>query len=153
MVEKVTVTEGEFAGWQTYDLHGTFDQTVGPFYFRPDPDGRMRCAFRAQAKHMNMGGRMHGGCLMTFADIALFQTAYQEMGGSSGVTVQLDSTFVDAVNEGDLVEATGEVVRAGGSLIFARGQIQVGDRTVMTFSGVIRKFRPRSDQVRSTDTP
>ena len=73
--------------------------------------------------------------------------------GSSGVTVQLDSTFVDAVNEGDLVEATGEVVRAGGSLIFARGQIQVGDRTVMTFSGVIRKFRPRSDQVRSTDTP
>ena len=153
MVAKITVTDGEFAGWKTYDTHGTFDQVVGPFYFRPDPDGRMRCAFRAQAKHMNMGGRMHGGCLMTFADIALFQTAYQEMEGSSGVTVQLDSTFVDAVNEGDLVEATGEVVRAGGSLIFARGQIQVGDRTVMTFSGVIRKFRPRSDQVRSTDTP
>ena len=153
MVAKITVTDGEFAGWKTYDTHGTFDQVVGPFYFRPDTDGRMRCAFRAQAKHMNMGGRMHGGCLMTFADIALFQTAYQEMEGSSGVTVQLDSTFVDAVNEGDLVEATGEVVRAGGSLIFARGQIQVGDRTVMTFSGVIRKFRPRSDQVRSTDTP
>ena len=69
MVEKVTVTEGEFAGWQTYDLHGTFDQTVGPFYFRPDPDGRMRCAFRAEAKHMNMGGRMHGGCLMTFSGV------------------------------------------------------------------------------------
>ena len=153
MVEKITVSEGEFAGWQTYDLHGTFDQVVGPFYFKPDADGQMRCAFRAEPKHMNAGGRMHGGCLMTFADIALFQTAYQEMEGSSGVTVQLDSTFVDAVNEGDLVEATGEVVRAGGSLIFARGQIQVGDRTVMTFSGVIRKFRPRSDQVRSTDTP
>ena len=153
MVAKITVSEGEFAGWQTYDLHGTFDQVVGPFYFKPDPDGQMRCAFRAEQKHMNAGDRMHGGCLMTFADIALFQTAYQEMEGSSGVTVQLDSTFVDAVNEGDLVEATGEVVRAGGSLIFARGQIQVGDRTVMTFSGVIRKFRPRSDQVRSTDTP
>ena len=40
MVQKVTVTEGEFAGWQTYDLHGTFDQVVGPFYFRPDADGR-----------------------------------------------------------------------------------------------------------------
>ena len=153
MVAKVTVTEGEFAGWRMYDLHGTFDQVVGPFYFRPDPDGRMRCAFRAEPKHMNAGDRMHGGCLMTFADIAMFQTAYQEMEGASGVTVSLDSTFVDAVNEGDLVEATGEVVRAGGSLIFARGQIQVGDRTVMTFSGVIRKFRPRSDQVRSTDTP
>ena len=93
MVAKVTVSEGEFAGWQMYDLHGTFDQVVGPFYFKPDPDGRMRCAFRAEPKHMNAGDRMHGGCLMTFADIAMFQTAYQEMEGASGVTVSLDSTF------------------------------------------------------------
>ena len=141
MVEKVTVTEGEFAGWQMYDLHGTFDQTVGPFYFKPDPDGTMRCAFRAEPKHMNAGHRMHGGCLMTFADIALFQTAYQQMEGSRGVTVQLDSTFVDAVRVGDLVEATGEVVRAGGSLVFVRGQIAVGERTVMTFSGVIKRWK------------
>ena len=100
MVAKKIVEEGEFAGWTTYDLKDTFDQTVGPFYFRPDPDGSMRCAFRAEQKHMNAGGRMHGGCLMTFADIALFQTAYQEMEGSNGVTVQLDSTFVDAARVG-----------------------------------------------------
>lgn len=143
MVAKKIVEEGEFAGWTTYDLKDTFDQTVGPFYFRPDPDGSMRCAFRAEQKHMNAGGRMHGGCLMTFADIALFQTAYQEMEGSNGVTVQLDSTFVDAARVGDLVEATGEVVRAGGSLIFVRGRISVGERTVMTFSGVIKRWKER----------
>jgi len=143
MVAKKTVETGEFAGWTTYDLKDTFDQTVGPFYFRADPDGSMRCAFRAEQKHMNAGGRMHGGCLMTFADIALFQTAYQEMEGSNGVTVQLDSTFVDAARVGDLVEATGEVVRAGGSLIFVRGRISVGDRTVMTFSGVIKRWKER----------
>jgi len=143
MVEKVTITEGEFAGWQTYDLRGTFDQVVGPFYFRSDPDGRMRCAFRAEQKHMNAGDRMHGGCLMTFADIALFQTAYQEMEGSLGVTVQLDSTFIDGAYVGDLVEAMGEVIRAGKSLIFVRGQINAGERVLMTFSGVIRKFQPR----------
>ena len=139
----VTVTEGEFAGWRTWDLHDTFDQVVGPFYFREDDDGRMRCAFRAEKKHMNTGGRMHGGCLMTFADIALFQIAYREMEGASGLTVQLDSTFVDAVNQGDLVEAAGEVVRAGKSLIFVRGQIVVAERTVMTFSGVIRRLEQR----------
>ena len=143
MVAKITVAEGEFAGWQTYDLHGTFDTVVGPFYFRPDPDGRMRCAFRAEAKHLNAGHRMHGGCLMTFADIALFQTAYQEMEGASGVTVSLDSTFIDGAYEGELVEAMGEVVRAGKSLIFVRGQISTGDRILMTYSGVIRKFTPR----------
>lgn len=143
MVAKITVTEGEFVGWQTYDLHDTFDSVVGPFYFKPDPDGHMRCAFRAEQKHMNAGDRMHGGCLMTFADIALFQIAYQEMEGASGVTVQLDSTFVDGAYVSDLVEATGEVMKAGKSLIFVRGQITVGDRIVMTFSGVIRKFTPR----------
>ena len=144
MVDKITVSEGEFAGWQTYDLHGTFDQVVGPFYFRTDENGQSVSAFRAEQKHMNAGQRMHGGCLMTFADIALFQTAYQEMEGSSGVTVQLDSTFIDAARVGDLVEATGEVVRAGKSLIFVRGQITCGERTLMTFSGVIRKFDKRA---------
>jgi uncharacterized protein (TIGR00369 family) len=103
----------------------------------------MRCAFRAGPKHMNAGDRMHGGCLMTFADIALFQTAYQEMEGASGVTVSLDSTFVDGAYVGELIEATGEVVKAGKSLIFARGQITTGERILMTYSGVIRKFEKR----------
>jgi acyl-coenzyme A thioesterase PaaI-like protein len=80
---------------------------------------------------------------MTFADIALFQTAYQEMEGKNGVTVQLDSTLIDGAYVGELVEATGEVVRAGGSLIFVRGQISTGGRTLMTYSGIIRKFTPR----------
>ena len=84
MVAKITVAEGEFAGWQTYDLHDTFDVVVGPFYSRPDPDGPMRCAFRAEQKHMNAGGRMHGGCLVTFADIAMLQVAYQGMEGGGG---------------------------------------------------------------------
>ncbi|RYG11550.1 MAG: hypothetical protein EON96_15125 [Caulobacteraceae bacterium] len=39
MPKKITITEGEFAGWQTYDLHDTFDTVVGPFYGKPvDPD-------------------------------------------------------------------------------------------------------------------
>ena len=139
----VIETEGEFAGWRRFDTTDTFDALIGPFYFRQDENGATRGAFRAQQKHMNMGGRMHGGCLMTFADIALFQIAYQEMEGSKGVTVQLDSTFIDGGYVGDLIEATGEVVRAGKSLIFVRGQIQAGERVLMTWSGVIRKFQPR----------
>jgi uncharacterized protein (TIGR00369 family) len=135
----ITETEGEFAGWKRFDTHDTFDTVVGPFYFRQEADGRVRAAFRAEQKHMNMGGRMHGGCLMTFADIALFMLAYAEMEGASGVTVQLESTFLHAGRVGDLIEATGEVTRAGGSLIFARGQIHSGERVLMTFSGVIKR--------------
>ncbi|HYF21794.1 MAG TPA: PaaI family thioesterase [Caulobacteraceae bacterium] len=139
----VVETEGEFAGWRRFDTHDTFDTVVGPFYFRKEQDGRVRCAFRAEPKHMNAGRRMHGGCLMTFADIALFMLAYEEMEGSRGVTVQLDSTFLDAARVGDLIEATGEVTRAGGSLVFVRGQITTGERLLFTFSGVIKKFTPK----------
>lgn len=59
------------------------------------------------------------------------------------MTVSLDSTFIDGAYVGELVEATGEVVRAGKSLIFVRGQIHAGERVLMTYSGVIRKFQPR----------
>jgi uncharacterized protein (TIGR00369 family) len=134
-----TCEEGEFAGWHYFPSRDTFDALAGPFYFRKDADGRIRCAFRAEQRHMNAGRRMHGGVLMTFADIALFMLAWESMEGERGVTVQLDSTFLDAARVGDLVEATGEVTRAGRSLIFARGQICAGERTLFTFSGVIKK--------------
>ena len=42
-----------------------------------------------------------------------------------------------------LIEGTGEVVRMGGSLIFVRGLITTGPRPMMSFSGVIKKLRPR----------
>jgi uncharacterized protein (TIGR00369 family) len=134
------VKEGEFAGWHRFSTRDTFDEIMGPFYFTRGDDGRGRCAFRAGQKHMNAGGRMHGGALMTFADIALFMLAYETMEGHRGVTVQLDSTFLDGAKVGDLVEASGEVTRAGRSLVFVRGQITTGERLLFTFSGVIRKF-------------
>jgi len=139
----VTVEDGEFKGWRRFDTHETFDSLIGPFYFRKGEDGRVVCAFRAEQKHMNAGGRMHGGCLMTFADIGLFMIAYEEMEGSRGVTVQLDSTFLDAARVGDLVEARGEITRAGGSLVFVRGQIESEGRLLFTFSGTIKKMGPR----------
>ena len=106
-----TVQTGEFAGWQTWPDEPFEHDAAGPFYFKIDDDGPV-AAFRAQRKHMNAGGVMHGGCLMTFADIAMFQIAYQEMEGASGVTVQLDSTFIDGAYVGELIEATGQVTKA-----------------------------------------
>ena len=135
------VTEGEFAGWTRFEDEG-FESLAGPFYTRSD-DGRARCAFRAEQRHMNAGGRLHGGCLMTFADFALFMVARGTMEGDTGVTVTLDSVFLDAAHVGDLIEASGEVTRAGGSLIFARGEIVCGQRRLLTFSGVIKRFGPK----------
>jgi acyl-coenzyme A thioesterase PaaI-like protein len=86
---------------------------------------------------------MHGGCMMTFADFALFSLATRELQGTHAVTVSLGGEFIGPAHVGDLVECTGEVVKAGKSMVFVRGLIFTGDNPMMTFSGVIKKVARR----------
>jgi uncharacterized protein (TIGR00369 family) len=137
-----TATEGEFAGWTTW-TRDTFESHNGPFWHRRDDDGRVRCAFRVERKHLNGLGHVHGGCYMTFADYCLFAFARDELKGP-GVTVAFNAEFLDAATEGDLVEATGEVTRAGGSLIFLRGLLTSGGRPLLSFSGTIKRVKKRA---------
>ncbi|WP_316399164.1 PaaI family thioesterase [Bradyrhizobium sp. 33ap4] len=135
-------TEGEFAGWTTFYDAG-FENLIGPFWYRQESDGSMRCAFRAEKKHLRDSGVVHGGCLMTFADLCLFVTAIPVLQGH-GVTIHLSGDFIDVGREGDLIVGTGEIIRAGGSLIFARGQLTAGERTLFAFSGTIKRLRPKA---------
>jgi acyl-coenzyme A thioesterase PaaI-like protein len=129
----------EWAGWQSW-IGDRFEDHTGPFYFREEADGTVRCAFRAGPQHMNGGGHMHGGCMLTFADYSLFMIGLKAM-ESGGVTVSLNGEFIGPAMLGELVESTGEVTRAGGSLVFMRGMIRVGDRPVMSFSGVVKRMK------------
>jgi uncharacterized protein (TIGR00369 family) len=136
--------DGEWAGWRYWVGGDPYEDLSGPFYWREEPDGSVRCAFRAEKKHMNGGGFMHGGCMLTFADYALFVIGRSALGDGYAVTVSLNGDFVGPANEGDLVEATGEIIRAGGSLVFIRGLIATGDNPMMTFSGVVKKVKRRA---------
>ncbi len=135
----VTESEGEFAGWRTWPSEPFEYETAGPFYFTRDQDGPV-AAFRAQRKHMNMGGVVHGGCLMTFADFALFAIALNQ-DTDYGVTVAFTSEFLAGAREGERIEARGEVLRAGRSLTFVRGLVTADERPVLNFSGTIKKFK------------
>lgn len=134
------VEEGEFAGWKNW-AHDPFETRAGPFYFRIDEGGEVVCAFRAEDRHMNGGGFMHGGCLMTFADFALFGIATRELADSHAVTLNLSGDFLDPAHAGQLIEARGAVVRAGGKTIFVRGIVTADGKPVLAFNGIIRKIR------------
>jgi uncharacterized protein (TIGR00369 family) len=136
------ITEGDWAGWRIWGSD-PFEIMTGPFYARRDETGRMVCAFRAEAKHMNGGGFMHGGCLMTFADYAIFCIAEDALKDSGSVTASMNSEFVDSAVVGERIEATGEVVRAGGSLVFVRGLVTAAGRPLLNFSAIIKKVRRR----------
>ena len=138
------IEEGEFAGWKNWP-HDAFETRAGPFYFREDEDGNAVCAFRAEQRHMNGGGFMHGGCLMTFADFALFSIAHKEMGDSHAVTLSMSSDFLDPAHAGQWMEARGQVTRAGGKTIFVRGTITADGKPVFSFSGIIRKVGKRAE--------
>jgi len=131
--------DSDWAGW-THWRGDHFEDHAGPFYHRIEPDGSIRCGFRVGPQHINGQGSLHGGAMLTFADYALWALA-EVTGGGSGVTVSLNGEFVGPAHLGERVEATGEVVRAGGSLVFLRGRMEAGGRAVMIFSGVLKRAR------------
>jgi acyl-coenzyme A thioesterase PaaI-like protein len=135
-------TEGEFAGWRTW-TRDNFETNNGPFWHRMEADGRIRSAFRVEKKHLNGAGNVHGGCFMSFADYCLFATASPILHGP-GVTVSFACDFLDAVREGELIEGIVDITRAGGSLIFLRGQLKSGERAVFTFSGTIKRVKRKT---------
>jgi acyl-coenzyme A thioesterase PaaI-like protein len=135
-------TSGEFQGWRTWH-RDNFETHSGPFWHRIEDDGSVRCAFRVEKKHLNGSSNVHGGAFMSFADYCLFAIASPVMEGS-GVTVSFGCEFLDAAREGELIEATGEITRAGGSLIFLRGLLKSGERSLFTFSGTIKRMKRRT---------
>lgn len=131
-------------GYQKWEGFDPFEEQSGPFYFKQEDDGAYRCAFIAEAKHMNGQGNMHGGALMTFADYAMFVVARPAIENAPAVTVSCNSEFTSAASIGDFIEATGEIVHETGSMVFVRGKISTSGRALLNFSGVLKKLRPRA---------
>ncbi|MAZ72800.1 MAG: thioesterase [Flavobacteriaceae bacterium] len=137
------VEEGEFAGWMMWP-QDPFEHAAGPFYFRKDEQGPV-CAFRAEERHMNGLGSLHGGCFMSFADFALFGIATDELHGSeeggAAVTVAFNAEFLAGAKPGDWIEARGEVLKAGRSILFVRGIITANGTPCLNFSGTLKRVR------------
>ena len=128
------VEEGEFAGWRRQTAQ-RFLEIAGPTYSRREEDRSITTAMRAEERHLNGLGVVHGGALMSLADNALFNIATDAL--------TMNTEFLDAAQMGDLVVATGEVVRAGGSMIFVRGIVKAEGRPCLAFSGTIKKGKRR----------
>lgn len=132
------MASGPFEGWTTWRNLDPFEDLVGPFFYRQMSDGQMQAAFEAEPRHMNVGGFMHGGCLLAFSDFALFAIAHPTLGDTLAVTVSLDTNFIDRVCVGDRVEARGDIIRSTRSLIFIHGRLHVADRPILSFNGIIK---------------
>lgn len=138
--------DGAWAGWYHWEPVDDFEEHAGPFYCRPEgdgPDAPLVCGFLPEAKNRNGGGNVHGGALMTFADYALFTLGGGLAANLHGVTATMNCEFIGAAQAGRMLTARGEVIRAGGSLVFIRGLIDDDGRAVLAFSGTVKRLKPR----------
>jgi uncharacterized protein (TIGR00369 family) len=129
-------------GYIIYDPVDPFENDAGPFHWRLLPDGSHHFVLRSEPRHANAFGVIHGGLLMTMADLTMAVTAKAEP-DDAYVTVSFNSEFVAAGRAGDLVEARAELVRRTGSMAFVRGHIHVGDNTLFVCSAVMKRVGKR----------
>jgi uncharacterized protein (TIGR00369 family) len=116
-------------------LTNDFPHFVGPLLERVD-NGHRAFGFVADQRHVNDRGVVHGGMLMTFADQAFGELVLDAIERRECATIQLNTHFITAVQIGDFVEAHGEIVRKTRSLVFMRGFLTVGVRTVASIDGI-----------------
>jgi uncharacterized protein (TIGR00369 family) len=134
------LTDGPFAGWTSWIGIDPYESLLGPFCNKTETDGRVRCAFEPRRDHLNGAGSIHGGALMSFADFSLFSIAHNALRGAKAVTLTCNCEFVAAGNLDGWIEAGGEVLRETRSLVFVRGLIAQRERTLLAFSGALKKI-------------
>ena len=135
----MNATGAPLDGYVLYDPDDPFEMHAGPFYWRAKEDGSHHFVLRAEARHCNRQGVLHGGVLVTLMDLTLAATA-KDVVQDRVVTVSLNSEFVSGGKVGEIVEATGELVRRTRSLAFVRGEVRVADRVLLTSSAVFKRL-------------
>jgi uncharacterized protein (TIGR00369 family) len=111
-------------------------ELIGPVYAR----GRGRdlaLGLRAERKHCNMRGTVHGGILATLADIAIgYSLSFSTDPPTSAVTANLALDFVGSANQGDWLEAAVEFQKLGRRLAFGNCYISANGERIARASAV-----------------
>lgn len=95
-----------------------------------------RFAFRPEDKHLNGGGALHGGLLMTLADNVLGYTVHEQTEGRIASTVTLNTDFLAGGAAGATVWGRAAITRRTRSLIFVAGDLSQDGRLLLTATGI-----------------
>ena len=109
---------------------------IGPIYSRGEGAG-LALGLRAERKHCNTRGTVHGGILATLADIAIgYSLAFSTQPPTAAVTANLSLDFVGAAKEGDWLETQVDFQKLGSRLAFGNCYISAGGNRIVRASAV-----------------
>ncbi|MGD0192243.1 MAG: PaaI family thioesterase [Rhizomicrobium sp.] len=126
-------------GFTAIDLADPFEIHVGPAY-QQGPSGERRFAFRVDDRHVNRRNVVHGGMLLTFADLALGAAAWDFADRAPSVTLGMQTQFLKSAQLGDVIEVKPQLMRKTRALLFIRGDFKVADDTVFVASSVWKQL-------------
>jgi acyl-coenzyme A thioesterase PaaI-like protein len=127
----------EAEGWMKLPI-GPFSRTIGQSWTL-ERDGKMLVGvlFDELTTNENIG-IVHGGAMLTFADIAMGYITARSIDNDLCATVQLQYQFAGAVQVGEFCVCEAELVRKTRQLVFSRGLMKVEGRTVGAADAVFK---------------
>lgn len=123
-------------GFESILSNSPFGWENGPIFEKITDSGVQR-GFRIAPRHTNAGGALHGGMVMTFADI-LLATAVHAIAKPPFVTVRLTTDFIGPAFEGDWVEGSAVAEPPQDGIIAVRGLITTDGKPVASAQGLFK---------------
>ena len=131
-------------GWYTWTglPDDTFAHATGRLSFRNDGPGRGIVRMYVTEKHLNLGGSIHGGAVMSFIDMALFAGGRcAGMREGHFVTLDLTTHFLSRGVAGKPLDAHVHLLRQTRSLVFMQGIVKQDDEACYSFAGTLKRLR------------
>ncbi|MFC6299898.1 PaaI family thioesterase [Pseudomonas sp. CCM 7893] len=109
---------------------------LGPVYCRGE-GLQLEIGLRADPRHANGRGTVHGGVLATLADIGMgYAMAFSSEPPLALMTASMTLDYMGAVQVGEWIEVRLENHKRGRQMAFATVSLQVGEKVVVRASAV-----------------
>ena len=129
-------------GWFSWGdfPRSSFAAATGRLLFKPDGPGRGLCQMLPTEDHMNMGGSIHGGAVMSFIDMSMFAGGLcAGMARGHYVTLDLTTHFLARGKAGTPLEAQVELVRQTPGHAFLQGVVRQDGEPCYSFTGTLKR--------------
>jgi len=139
-------------GWYSWGdfPRSSFAADTGRLLFRSDGPGHGIVRMVPTEDHMNMGGSIHGGAVMSFIDMSLFAGGLcAGMDRAHYVTLDLTTHFLARGQAGSPLDAHVELVKQTRGHAFLQGVVKQNGENCYSFSGTLKKVnRPNGPSAR-----
>lgn len=112
-----------------------FNNYIGPIWVGTRDEG-LHFMMAVEERHLNAGGVLHGGVIMTFADVALGMTVFNGVGKRPCATISMNTDFLAAAKMGEVLEGVATINRKTTDVVFVQGRVYTATRDIATATGL-----------------